>query len=94
MGAVLVDPILITAPNLLDLSDWGAAFVKIFLGHYQSLISIVSRLLGASMSYPVLRGCLFSGASLARWFYFRSSDQMRRLDVLLNSHLIIFNSQL
>ena len=43
-----------------------------------TVASILARLLGMSLASPVLRGCLFAGASLARLLYFQSSDRMRR----------------
>ena len=81
-------------PNLFALSDWGAAFVSLFLGHDSSFVSVLAHLIGASLASPLLRGRLFAGASLKRLLYFRSSDRMRRSDVLSNSQLLLFDGQI
>ena len=56
--------------------------------------SIAAHLIGASLAYSVLRGCLFASSSLALLIYFRSSDHMRRSDVPSNYHLLLFNGHL
>ena len=60
----------------------------------RNVVSIAVRLLGAPLASPVLQGCLFSGASLARLLYFRLSEQIGKLDVLSKSHLLLFDSHI
>ena len=55
---------------------------------------ILVRLLGASLTYPVIRGCLFAGASLEHLRCFRFYDWISRSDVLSYSHLLLFGGQL
>ena len=42
-------------PNLLALSAPGAAFFRLFLGYDSLFISVLARLLGPSLAFPVLR---------------------------------------
>ena len=81
-------------PNLLALSAPGAAFFRLFLGYDSLFISVLARLLGPSLAFPVLRFWFFAGASLACLLYFWSSNRMRRSVVLSNSHLLLFDGHL
>ena len=74
-------------PNLFYPLAWGVAFIRlIFLVPPRVTIrrslpckisnraSLVARLLGAFLAYPVLRGCLFASAFLLRLLNFRLSE--------------------
>ena len=61
---------------------------------WHTVAYIAARLLVAFLLSPFLRCRLFSSASLARFLNFRSSDRMRRSEVLLKSHLLLFHGQL
>ena len=83
-------------PGVLTFSVLSALVWKWCFCHLLCCIVnfIAVRLIDVSLLSPVLWGCLFPDAYLAHLLYFWLSDRMRRLDILLISNLLLFDSQL